>query len=154
MSYINSQGNYYLGDRQGNDQEVPQRPGPDYTWNGTEWTIDLSGLKTKQCAAINAARDQAMLAGVTWNGHVWDSDQLSIDNVTSAVAGFSAGIPLPQGFVWRTKDNINVPVLLQDLVGIGAALMQFRYIVYQKSWDLKAEINAATTADEVNAITW
>jgi hypothetical protein len=56
MPYIDSQGRYYEGDRQGQDQEVPQRPGLEYKPSFNEdgsfnsWVVDAS----KQAEAINA----------------------------------------------------------------------------------------------------
>lgn len=35
--YLDKTGNYYEGDRQSDDQEVPQRPDAKHVWNGSEW---------------------------------------------------------------------------------------------------------------------
>jgi len=35
--YIDSQGNYYEGDRQGADLEVPARPDATHAWDGAQW---------------------------------------------------------------------------------------------------------------------
>lgn len=38
--YLDKDGNYYQGDRVGNDPEVLQRPSRFHTWNGSAWTDD------------------------------------------------------------------------------------------------------------------
>lgn len=37
--YIGANGEYHEGDKQPGDTAVPQRPSPEYTWNGSAWVI-------------------------------------------------------------------------------------------------------------------
>lgn len=37
MGFLDKNGLYYEGNRQGEDHEVPQRPRFDYTWDGKQW---------------------------------------------------------------------------------------------------------------------
>lgn len=54
MPYIDCQGKYYEGDRQGTDQEVPQRPSPDYIWQNGAWVLDEPKVNAENNAALIA----------------------------------------------------------------------------------------------------
>jgi hypothetical protein len=54
MGYIDSQGNYYEGDRQGDDQSVPQRPSSMHDWDGSAWVEN----RERKAAAIQAEIDR------------------------------------------------------------------------------------------------
>lgn len=105
-------------------------------------------------ARVNQARDVAISAGVSWGSLAWDSDAASRANLTGAVSAFQAGVPVPAGFSWRTKDNADVPMVLTDLLGLAAAMLVHVNGQYEKSWLLKAQIDAATTPAEIDAVTW
>jgi len=67
--YIDTNGNYYEGDRIGNDEVVPQRPSVIHVWTGVAWEqgplptpsvvsmrqARLAMLRTGRLAAVNAA---------------------------------------------------------------------------------------------------
>lgn len=91
----------------------------------------------RQRQAIDRARDAAIEAGVTFDGHLYDSDQRSRDNLTGAVAAFSAGVPVPEGFTWRTADNQNVPMTLESLRGLAAAMLAHVDAQYRAAWAAK-----------------
>lgn len=114
----------------------------------------LDKLKAQAHFRINVARESALNDGVVYGLNVFDSNQRSRENLTGTVSAVNAGIPLPLVFTWRTKDNQDVPMTAADLVGLAAAMLQHVNGVYQKSWGLKAQIDAATSAEEVSAITW
>lgn len=46
--YLDNQGNYYEGDKADmGHQSVPQRPSPDYKWDG-KWVLDDAVIKARQ----------------------------------------------------------------------------------------------------------
>lgn len=114
----------------------------------------LEEVQADKKAEINNARQTALDAGVTYNDHVFDSDATAIANVNATLTILQNGATLPTGFTWRTKDNTDVPFTLADLQGLAAALFTASNTAYTKSWTLKTQIDAATTIDAVNAITW
>lgn len=105
-------------------------------------------------ARIDSARAGAIAGGVQWGGRTWDSDDSSRANLTGAVAAFSAGVPVPAGFVWRTRDNVDVPMTLVDLVALAAAMLDHVNAQYARSWLLKSEIDAAQDVASVEAVAW
>jgi hypothetical protein len=48
--YIDQNGNYYEGDQQGADQEVPYRPTPYHDWQGGAW-VDNSAAHYRELRA-------------------------------------------------------------------------------------------------------
>lgn len=118
-----------------------------------EWEVSLAKAKVQKAQDINAARAAALDSGVLHAGHQWDSDESSRANIIGTVAACTAGIALPQGFTWRTADNQDVPMGAEDLVGLGAAMLQHVNTCYQQSWRLKAAVDAASTVAELEAIT-
>lgn len=126
--------------------------------------IDLSKLITAEMklveakeakrAQINAATLAAIDAGFEHEGHVFDSDARSQTNIIGTANAVGAGIPLPESFAWRTKANENVPMDGPGIIALGAALLQHVNAQYAVSWQLKADIEAATTPEQLDAIRW
>ena len=112
----------------------------------------LGERRAAALAKVNSLRDRAMGLGMTWNGHVWDSDTRSQANLSGVVSAVSVGVPLPEGFTWRTADNQDVPVTPAQLVEFGAHMMAFANAVYTRSWALKAEIAVASEPEAVDQL--
>ncbi|MDS1142383.1 DUF4376 domain-containing protein [Pusillimonas sp. SM2304] len=127
-------------------------------------TIDLSKLitaedkfisaKDAKRAQINAATLAAIDAGFEHQGHVYDSDARSQTNIIGCANAVAAGVPLPADFTWRTKSNENVPIDGPGVIALGAGLLQHVNAQYAISWTLKAEIEAAATPKDLDAIRW
>lgn len=99
--------------------------------------------------AVNELRIAKLASAVvSFNGYQWDADSKSLQNLIAAVVGVSAGIPLPEGFVWRTADNQSVPVGITELVGIGAAIQNKILAIYSESWRLKDQVIAGSQNPE------
>lgn len=126
--------------------------------------IDLSKLitaadkfeqaKEAKLAQISAACLAAIDGGFEHGGHVYDSDARSQSNIIGTATGVSAGVPIPEGFTWRTQGNENVPMDGPGVVALGAALLLHVNTCYAKSWQLKALIDAAESLTELDAIQW
>ncbi|ARP89832.1 hypothetical protein CAL14_05625 [Bordetella genomosp. 9] len=114
----------------------------------------LDDLKAEKSEKITASCLAAIDSGFDYGGHRYDSDLVSRTNIIGTATGVQAGIPVPAGFTWRTSDNENVPLDGPGVIALGAALLQHVNQQYALSWQLKAQIEAATTAEEVAAISW
>lgn len=117
-------------------------------------SLSLNGERESAKSNIDLAREIAIAAGVSYGGHLFQSDPASIRNITGVLAIVTAGVPLPQGFAWRTADNVDVPFSNADVVALAATIQQAGWQAYQKSWALKAQIDAAQTVKQVGAIVW
>lgn len=103
---------------------------------------------------INAWREEAFSKGFVHNGVLYDGDEQAKANISGVVAALSAGIPLPEGFTWRSKLNQNIPMDAEGLVQLGAALMQFQNEVMTRSWVLKDYVKSLQTVEDIEAVTW
>ena len=121
MGYIDKNGNYYEGDRQGDDKEVPQRPSPLQEWNGSAWVVGVKA-KTAMWEAIKAERDHRTDQGGYEVGSKWfQSDQRSRSQQLGLVL---LGANIPAGLQWKTMDGSFVTMtqtLAQQILAAGAA---------------------------------
>jgi len=113
------------------------------------WSLDLA--KNRKTRLVERARDNAISSGVVWNNYTWDCDTQSRANLTSVVATISAGVLLPNNFVWRTKDNQNILMSSDDVVALSSAMLTHVNEAYQESWQRKAVVASASTEAEVDA---
>lgn len=113
---------------------------------------ELAILKERKKEAVNVLRETQLDKGMWVYGYFWDTSQRARENVSGMVAAIAAGVPLPANFVWRTRDNINVPFTSSMLVGLGAQTILFVNVVYNASWMIKAEIDALETNEAVDAL--
>jgi hypothetical protein len=114
----------------------------------------LDDLKTAKTDEINTARAEAINAGIEHNGHRWQTDKTARENITGTLSAVNAGVQLPAEFTWRTEDNQDVPMDATWLTALAAAVLAHVNAQYTRSWALKAQTDAATTAAEVQTITW
>lgn len=119
--YINRDGEYYEGDRQGEDHEVLRRPSINHEWNGTAW---ISGAKCLEALweAIKAKRDSLTENGGYKVGTKWfHSDQKSRSQQLGLVL---LGASIPTNLQWKTMDGSFVTMtatLAQQVLGAAAA---------------------------------
>lgn len=114
---------------------------------------DFAAEKAAMPAKIEAWRDQACVANVTAHGRPWQADKTSQALLGQAIALAQAGLPLPA--VWRDANNNNMPITsLADLLAIAGAIAAQVQAAYVRSWQLKAQVEAATTVEELDAIQW
>ena len=85
-------------------------------------------------------------------GQQWQADSISQSLLSQAIllAQIQAA-PVPP--TWRTLDNQDISVTLDDLKAIAFAIAAQTQLAYSRSWELKALVASATTIDELNAIT-
>ena len=116
--------------------------------------IPLSDLQERKRSEINSILLSKIDGGFEHNGHFYDSDTRSVANINGTATGASAGVPLPADFTWRAKDNVNVPMDAAGIIALGASLLKHINTQYSISWELKTQIDAATSPAELDAITW
>ena len=114
----------------------------------------LNNEKTSKKLLINKIRDEKIAEGVSYSGHIFDTDDKSFANLNETLTIIKLGIPLPTNFTWRTKDNQNVPVNEEFLIGLAETLINHKFSCYKKSWELKDNIDKAKSLDEISKINW
>ena len=116
-------------------------------------TLEELKLSTKKQVEIERDVRACMdvLVDVGGTAFSFQADQRSQNLVMGTLLGTATGTAkLPP--VWRTSNNLNVPICLDDLKHIGAAMSLQVNTVYTQSWDVKAKIDAATTIEGVQSI--
>jgi hypothetical protein len=127
------------------------------TYSAAQPVMTLVQAQSAQNALINASRDSACAANVaamvSGTSHSWQADDRSVALLNGAITVAQNGGALPPA--WRTADNINVTIAaLADLLAIANAISSQVQAAYAKSWTLKANIAAATTVAQVQAVVW
>ena len=113
----------------------------------------LDELKLAKRAEINRARDAAEQGGFEYLGKTFDSDQISAQRISMAAQAMALA---PEGttITWTCQDNSTIDLTAQELVGLVVALAEWSNTCHQKATALKAQIDAAKTAEELEKITW
>lgn len=115
--------------------------------------LDLEVIKRRKIAALKAQRDVAEVEPIEYNGHNYDYDSKARDRINAAIIvldlqGANADI------AWTTADNQDVSVTATDLRAIVAAVAVRSNALHIKYRSLKAQVQACSSAGDVEAIKW
>lgn len=155
-------------DEVGQHHPLPEQPSSDHVWSweAKEWTDPrtIDRLRVLKGAEINAAREQKINAPIQYAGRLVDADTRAQANITNKIneitAREAAGDPMhPAMMIWRDADNLNVTFSDQAamkawLQGLVIAITQRGTEAYAWSWAVKAQVQAATSRAELDAIVW
>lgn len=135
------------------EQEVEQAYNGNWYLKGYAPIQPLDELKLAKRAEINQARDAAEQGGFEYLGKTFDSDQISAQRISMAAQAMALA---PEGttITWTCQDNTTIDLTAQELVGLVVALAEWSNTCHQKATALKAQIDAAKTAEELEKITW
>lgn len=135
---------------------IPARPGNHHTFDYTakQW-IDprtLSDLQVAKWEQIKRARVNAEFGGFTWDGSPFDSDAISQSRIQGAVqlAAMAPGFTID----WTLANNSVRNLSAADLANVGTALGMHVATQHAKARLLRSQIEAATTAAELDALVW
>lgn len=112
----------------------------------------LNELLSRKIAEIEQCRDTAIASGFDFNGTRFDSDAKSIQRINGAVT-LSLLDPAFETD-WITFDNSVVRLNAAQLAGLGAAAGQHEAAQIFRARQLKDQALAATTREQLAAITW
>lgn len=111
----------------------------------------LDELKQDKINELKNIRDTEEVKPIAYNGNLFDFDDKARDRINSAIIALDiAG----QSIEWTTADNTNVAVTAQDLRNIIAAVALRSNDLHVKYRNLKEQVLACTTAEEVAEIAW
>lgn len=118
-------------------------------------TPTLDELKSKKREEINQARDAAEQGGFEYMGKIFDSDQVSCQRISTAAQAMSLMPASDENKItWTCQDNSTIELTAAELSGLVVALAEWSNTCHQKATALKAKIEAAQTAEELELITW
>ncbi len=115
---------------------------------------DLTQAKADRKAAIDAEMERRKSEPIEYAGSLFDADRTARENVAGWQTQLGAGVALPEGFVWRDAANVDHPADAAFVNGLGAAITLRGTVLYATAWALKAAVDAAMTAAEVEAVKW
>lgn len=134
----------------------PAKPSEECLWDKLSKTwIDprtLQDFKDAQWGQIKQARSAAEYTGFTWDGSTFDSDAISQNRITGAVTLATLSSTFTIG--WILADNTVRTLSATDMMQVGAALGQHVATQFVHGATLRAQIDAATTPLEVEAVSW
>lgn len=119
-------------------------------------TINNNAYREKTWARIKLARDAAEGGGFLYNGVKFDSDPTSVQRISGAVtlAMLAQTMGTPYSQDWIVADNSTMALDAQGMISVGIALGMHVKAVFDRSKAVRAEIAAATTAAQLDAIVW
>ena len=128
----------------------------DYT---TKQWVDprtLDDHKSAKWKEIKRQRDVAEFATFTYNNMEFDGDLDAQRRLAAYISVSKSSIAAGQPFEaeFTLANNTTVTLTAQDFVGIELAKVQAVAATFNHASALRAQIDAATTVQEVEAITW
>lgn len=113
----------------------------------------LQEIKAGKIAELKAQRDSKEVDPITYNGNRYDYDDKARERINAAiialdVQGADASID------WTTADNQDVKVTANDLRMVIAAVAVRSNALHMAYRKAKAQVEAATTAAEVETVTF
>lgn len=133
-----------------------QPPVSYYTWDWStkQWLDkrDLIQSRTDKLNALKKLRDTNINSGFIWDNSPFDSDATAQLRILGAVV--AAAAPDFPGATWRLADNTWRNLSAQDILAVYQALQQHIRMQFNIFANLEAQVLAATTVAEVDAIQW
>ena len=114
----------------------------------------LESLKELKAGENNAKRDEVINSGVSFKGKVFQSAERDRNLLSAAISLYSLNNNLPPNFVWIAKDNTQVPMNLQELIELGSLMAEKVNENTIKARNLKNNIKAVTSTQELELIVW
>lgn len=148
---------YRCEDGVATETAVPMEPPAEYfEWDAElgNWVDgrDLAGHKEAKWQEIKAARDAEEFGTFEWNMHAFDCDEVSQRRIQGAVQ--LAALDDTTVMDWTLADNSVQTFNATELQQIGQALAAHVNACHVKARGLRAQIDAATTKAELDAIIW
>lgn len=120
--------------------------------NVAETEEPIEYVRERKIIDLKRQRDTAEVELIAYNGHLYDYDSKARDRISAAIIALEL-----QGegatIEWTTSDNEDAVVTAQDLRMIIAAVAARSNKLHTAYRAAKAQVEAASTAEEVEAVT-
>lgn len=112
----------------------------------------IGNIRARKIMEMKRQRDDAEVEPIEYGGHLYDYDSQARDRIAAAIIALDV-----QGdgakISWTTADNEDAVVTAQDLRMIIAAVAVRSNALHTAYRAAKAKVEAASTAEEVEAVT-
>ena len=109
----------------------------------------LDEVKAEKITSLKADRDRLEVEDIEVDGHLYDYDEKARERINNAIIALQAS---GTSILWTLANNDSVLVTAQDLVAVVSAVAVRSNTLHVAYRDAKAKVNAAMTAEEVNAV--
>lgn len=120
--------------------------------NVAETEEPIENIRARKIFELKRQRDAAEVEPIAYNGHLYDYDSKARDRIAAAIIALEL-----QGeeatIEWTTADNEDAVVTAQDLRMIIASVAARSNKLHTAYRAAKAKVEAASTAEEVEAVT-
>ena len=110
--------------------------------------IKLNQLKQKRIDENDLKRDNKLNSGVVYKNILFDSDTDQKINLLAVISTMDEGDTIG----WFSMNNQVLLCTKEDLINIGELITELHSDCWTQNAKIKAEINLATTIEEVNRI--
>lgn len=110
-------------------------------------------LKSAKIEKLKAIRDTLEVESIEYNGNLFDYDDKARDRINAAIIALDL-MGEDASLSWTTADNTEAIVTANDLRGVIAAVAVRSNELHVKYRELKAAAEAATSEEELEAITF
>jgi hypothetical protein len=114
----------------------------------------LASMQQAQITTFSTSYQAALQVPIAYMGTTFEADASSQIVVAHSMMVYAVEGATPAGFYFVDVNNNQVPMTLAQLQGLGSAIADSYWTVFQKWTALKAQVLAATTLAEVQAVTW
>lgn len=112
----------------------------------------IENIRARKIIELKRQRDAAEVEPIAYGGHLYDYDSKARDRIAAAIIALDV-----QGegakISWTTADNEDAVVTAQDLRMIIASVAARSNALHTAYRAAKAQVEAASTAEEVEAVT-
>lgn len=127
--------------------------------NKPEPEFTLTQLKDFKRRTITDNRNAALAnLVVQWDGDNWDGDEPTAARIANALTmvreAAAIGLETPPAIPWRTADNRDRVLTLDQLRALGAAIFLAQQQVWLKQAQLKNQVEAAASEEALLEIQW
>lgn len=147
------------------EEPLEEKEGYKIKWNGEAWEYEeipvppepepptLEEVKEQKINELKSIRDTKEVEPVQTSKGIFDYDDKSRDRLAIARQSLEDN-PSVESIVWTTADNQRIAMTIADFAEVNSMAAYRSNQLHIKYNELKAEVNAAQTVEEVEAITW
>ena len=147
------------------EEPLTEKEGYKVKWTGEAWEYEeipvppepepptLEEVKEQKINELKSIRDFKEVEPVQTSKGIFDYDDKSRDRLAIARQSLEDN-PSVESIVWTTADNQRIAMTIADFAEVNSMAAYRSNQLHIKYNELKAEVNAAQTVEEVEAITW
>lgn len=122
----------------------------------SDGAMTVEAAKLRKWASIKNTRSQKEYGGFAWDGSSFDSDALAQSRIQGAVilAMQAAAAEQPFSITWTLSDNSTRVLTGAEMIAVGGALAQHVITLHEVAQDLRVQLDAAETIEDVDSVVW